>query len=225
MPESPDSSNGALSAPGSPYSHARQLIHSLTLPPLPNVSIPPSPPGSPRPSTSAKIDRFLELKSQGIHFNAKLASSSALKNPSLLQNLMKFAGIDELDQYSSALPSELSPIPEGGFPKLAYVEELAKSQQEILKRKEMEKLGERREFVVASAPSSGSGTPQSGGRIVSKGSATERVMAGLDRERTRSPQVAIGTGRKDTEQRVSRFDDRNGRRRSRSRSPKRRRDR
>lgn len=148
----PDLEN--VSAPASPYSSNRQLIHSITLPPVPNVDIPPSPPGSPRASTSAKMARFLELKKSGVHFNDKLASSSALKNPSLLQNLMGFAGINERDQFATTLPDALKPVPQDGFPYYAYDDELARSQERLSRKMEKEKAGrDKVDFVSASASS------------------------------------------------------------------------
>ncbi|KAG4439509.1 hypothetical protein IFR05_004994 [Cadophora sp. M221] len=189
-------------APQSPYSANRTLLRDLTLPSLPNYDIPPSPPGSPLESTNAKFKHFLELKKKGIHFNDKLANSSALKNPSLMQKLMDFSDIDEAGQYATTLPKELwNP---DGFPAYAFKEELAKSQQKILKKKEDERARGQRDsldFVPAtpsSEPVSRTGTPSNGGRPIQK-SAAERVMAGLDRGRSNSPQVQ-GTKRK------SRFD-------------------
>ena len=182
----------------SPYSANRALIRGLTLPSLPSYDIPPSPPGSPNESTNAKFKHFIELKKQGIHFNEKLANSSALKNPSLMQKLIDFSSIDEAGQYESTLPKELwNP---GTFPGHAYKEELAKSQQKILMKTEDEKARGQREnveFVPASTnveSTSRAGTP---GHIVRPGqkSAAERVMAGLDRGRSGSLQ-AQGTKRK-----------------------------
>lgn len=78
-----------------------------------------------------KIKRFLELKQQGVHFNEKLASSSSLKNPSLLGKLSTFAGLDPADQYVTSLPIELwNPQ---GFPPWAFKDELAKAQQQATK--------------------------------------------------------------------------------------------
>jgi hypothetical protein len=147
-------------------------------------------------STNSKFKHFLELKKQGIHFNEKLAKSSALKNPSLMQKLMDFADIDEVGQYATTLPKDLwNP---NGFPEYAYKEELAHSQQKIRKKKEDDKAKGQREsidFVPAAGESlSRSGTPGTGGRAGQK-SAAERVMAGLDRGRSSSPQVQ-GTKRK-----------------------------
>jgi hypothetical protein len=183
--------------PQSPYSSNRALLRDLTLPTVPNYDIPPSPPGSPVASTNTKFKHFLELKKQGVHFNEKLANSSALKNPSLMQKLMDFSDIGEADQYATTLPEDL--WKPSGFPEYAYKEALAKSQQKISNLKEEEKLRGPREsidFVPASVtePSSRSGTPGGGGRGGQK-SAAERVMAGLDRGRSSSPQVA-GTKRK-----------------------------
>lgn len=186
-------------APQSPYSANRALSRDLTLPTIPNYNIPPSPPGSPMESTTNKFRHFLELKKQGVHFNEKLAKSSALKNPSLMQKLMDFADIDEAGQYATTLPKDLwNP---DGFPEYAYKEELAYSQQKIRKKKEDEKAKGQRESIdfvpaVASAGESLSrgGTPGTGGRAGQK-SAAERIMAGLERGRSSSPQVQ-GTKRK-----------------------------
>lgn len=159
------------------------------MPPVPNFDIPPSPPGSPPPATEKKFAQFLQLKKQGQHLNEKLARSTALKNPSLMEKLMDFADISEEEQYATTLPRDI--WDPSAFPNWAYKEELAKSQQQILKRREEEKLGGPREFVPAamSGESSRAGTPG----IASRGgpkSAAERVMAGLDRGRSGSPQVA-----------------------------------
>jgi HCNGP-like protein len=185
--------------PQSPYTANRALLRDLTLPTMPNYDIPSSPPGSPIASTNSKFKHFLELKRQGVHFNEKLAKSSALKNPSLMQKLMDFADIDEAGQYATTLPKGLwNP---SGFPEYAYKEELAYSQQKIRKKKEDEKAKGQRESIdfVPAATSSGeslsrSGTPGTSGRAGQK-SAAERIMAGLDRGRSSSPQVQ-GTKRK-----------------------------
>lgn len=219
-------------APQSPYTARRALIRDMILPPIPNLDIPPSPPGSPRPEMDNKFAHFLELKKHGVHFNDKLARSSALKNPGLLQKLMGFAGLEEPDQYASTLAKEI--WDPAGFPAWAYREELGKSQQEMQKRMEEEKTRVQRDAIdfvsaTSSAQSSRGGTLASGG--VSRGfriSAAERVMAGLDRERTRSPQVSDGPaqrvvgrqgGRTEIYQRESRARSRSpgGRKRSRSR--------
>lgn len=183
-----------LSAPSSPYFTQRAAIRDLTLPANPNLNIPPSPPGSPAPGTERKIVHFLELKKQGVHFNTKLASSSALKNPSLLPKLMQSAGVENEKQYSTTLPERVwDPV---GLPRWAYKEELGVAQQETLKRKEEERANTQREsidFVSAntSGPSSRGGTPEVGsvGTKGMRGSAAERVMAGLDREKKVSSHV------------------------------------
>ncbi|KAI9728941.1 MAG: hypothetical protein M1828_000026 [Chrysothrix sp. TS-e1954] len=93
----------------------RQLVQSLTLPPIPNTFIPPSPPGSPSKSITAKFERFLDLKKKGIHFNDRLASSSAMQNPAIWQEMMAFAGIDPAtEQYASTLPDDLAIVRKDG---------------------------------------------------------------------------------------------------------------
>jgi hypothetical protein len=179
--------------PQSPYSANRALLRDLTLPTVPKYDIRQSPTGSPITSTNIKFKHFLDLKKQDVHFNEKLSRSTALKNPSLMQKLMDFSDIDEASQYATTLANELwNP---GSFPEFAYKEELSKNQQRILKIREDEKIRGQRESVefvpaTASSESSKNGTPRLGQK-----SAAERIMAGLDRGRSNSPQVQ-GTKRK-----------------------------
>lgn len=141
----------------SPFSTPLALIHDLTLPPVPNLDIPPSPPGSPDPTANAKFAHFLSLKKQGTHFNEKLAGSKSLKNPSLLKKMMNHAGIDDQAQYSTSLSHDLwdaSNLPDWGFK-----EELLKAQQDIRHKTEEKRLTgqwDSIEFV--------SGTPDGSGR-------------------------------------------------------------
>ena len=213
------SDKDTLSAPSSPYTSMRAAIRNLTLPTIPNLDIPPSPPGSPAPGADEKFAHFLELKKQGVHFNAKLASSSALKNPSLLPKLMDFAGLEEQHQCATTLPKDLwDPM---DFPEWAYKERLAQSQQIVSKKREEEKTKVSREsidFVSAttSDQSSRGGTPGIGPSTkVMRGSAAERVMAGLHREQKAAPGL-----RSKMERRGGRTD--SSRSGESSRSPKRR---
>jgi hypothetical protein len=209
-----DDVNNPSSNPQSPYSAAQLTIRNLTMPPVPNFEIPASPPGSPPPESTKKFAHFLELKKAGVHFNSKLQDSSALRNPGLFQKLMDYAGVGEQGQYASALPANLAtPM---SFPAWAYVDELNKTQQKVLKKKENEKSRFQREkldFVTAMEPvlSSRSGAPVPKG---ARESAADRVKAGLDREKPESPQKQDDGSRRQSR----RF-------RSRSRSPKRRRSR
>lgn len=186
-PQATMPNSSTYSAPSSPYTAQRAAIRDLTLPTKPNLDIPPSPPGSPIPGPDQKFAHFLELKKQGIHFNAKLASSSALKNPSLLPKLMQSAAVGHEKQYATTLSTELwDPL---GFPEWAYKEELGVAQKEVSKKKEEERAKTQREsidfvFARTSTPSSGGGTLGiTDGAKGMRGSAAERVMAGLDRER------------------------------------------
>ncbi|KAL2351737.1 HCNGP-like protein-domain-containing protein [Cryomyces antarcticus] len=218
--------SGTASAPQSPYTSERLLIRDLTMPPMPNFNIPQSPPSSPSAIVSSKFGRFLELKNQGVHFNERLEKSSALKNPSLLQKMTKFAGVEEQDQFASTLPPSLA-VPTS-FPAWAYADELAKTQQAMTKKLEEDRAKIQREaidFVPAagSAASSRGATPgATGGRGV-KGSAAERVMAGLNRDRSGSPAGPNGGNVRDVERsgrrmegRRNRFDDSRSWHRSRS---------
>ena len=175
----------------SPHMLERTAIRNLTLPMNPNLDIPPSPLGSPPSGANQKFAHFLKLKKEGIHFNSKLATSSALKNPSLLPKLMNSAGVEESQQYATTLPFDL--WDPSRFPEWAYKEGLSTIHQDFTKRKEDDRVKNLRdsiEFVSASnpvLPTRGS-TPGIGSRAI-KGSAAERVMAGLDRERKGSPQT------------------------------------
>ena len=101
--------NDGPATPASPYTMQRSTVRDLTLPLYPNLDIPPSPPGSPMSGIDDKFAHFLELKRQGIHFNAKLATSAALKNPSLLPKLMQFSNIEDRQQYMVRIVSSPTP--------------------------------------------------------------------------------------------------------------------
>lgn len=138
------------------FSATRALIQDLTLPPVPNLDIPPSPPGSPDPTANAKFEHFLSLKKQGIHFNSKLASSSSLKNPSLLMKMMVHAGIGDEAQYNTTLPAELWSTSD--LPEWAYKEKLLKAQQEIRQDMEEKRAAGQRSSLefVSSSPANAS---------------------------------------------------------------------
>lgn len=144
-------------APSSPFSAKRALLRDLTLPSVTNMDIPPSPPGSPPPGANKKFEQFLDLKKKGIHFNAKLEQSSALKNPSLMDKLMSFVEIDEGAQYETTVPTELwNP---NGFPEWAFKDKLRKSRETIAKEREAEKAAGGRttiDFVPSTRPAGGS---------------------------------------------------------------------
>lgn len=143
--------------PSSPYTTARTLIHNLTLPTVPNMDIPPSPPPSPSHSENqaaltAKFDKFLELKREkGTHFNAKIADSHALKNPPLMDKLLGFAGVatnfdngEGTAQYATTLDKDL--WDPACFPDWAYRGPLKKAQEKTQKEKGRER-GEAVQFV------------------------------------------------------------------------------
>ncbi|KAJ5217535.1 uncharacterized protein N7469_011160 [Penicillium citrinum] len=144
-----------LGGRSSPFSASRALIQDLTLPPVPNLDIPPSPPGSPNPAANAKFEHFLSLKKQGVHFNSKLASSSSLKNPSLLKKMMEHAGINEQSQYNTSLPAEIWDI--SSLPQWGFKEELLRTQQDARQRQEEKNSSGQRsavEFVSGSGSES-----------------------------------------------------------------------
>ena len=157
----------------------RAAIRSLTLPTKPNLDIPQSPLGSPTLGADQKFFHFLNLKNQGIHFNNKLGSSSALKNPSLFPKLMDFAGVGNEWQYTTTLSIEL--WDPAGLPTWGYKEELAEAQYRVSKRKEEGGVRKSIAFVAAGTPRQSSGLTVG---KATKPSAAERIMAGLDKDKT-----------------------------------------
>lgn len=107
----------------------RDVLRYLTQPLRPMSSIPPEPSEPADPAVTAKFKRFLELKSQGIHFNEDLATKISFKNPSLFASLLERANVSSQAQYSSTLPSNV--FSHNSFPDWAYKESLLKSQQAI----------------------------------------------------------------------------------------------
>ncbi|PNY25969.1 Uncharacterized protein TCAP_04090 [Tolypocladium capitatum] len=151
-------------APASPYSANRAAIHHLTLPSVPNLEIPPSPPGSPPPRVSKTFDQFLSLKKRGTHFNKKLEQSTALRNPSVMDKLLEFAGLDGQQQYETTLSLDLwDPT---AFPESAFVEKLRKSRETLAKEREADRSGGGRssiDFVPCTA--AGAGTASGAGGL------------------------------------------------------------
>ena len=177
-----------MTNPLSPFSANRLAIRKLTLPPMPDLDIPPSPPGSSPAAVVQKFDHFIQLKRQGLHFNEKLAGSSALKNPSLLQKLMTSAGLEDTEQYANRLPQNL--LDASAFPEWAFKEELAKSQKRLATMREAECQGMQRESVdfVPAADFEGQvakngplSTFQSTG---SRSGLSERAIAGLSKKKS-----------------------------------------
>jgi len=96
----------------------RDAIRYLTQATHPMTSIPPSPPDSPDPVLNTKFNRFLDLKTKGIHFNDDLVHKSTFRNPILLTTMMTRAGLDGDDQYRTSLPREIwDPL---SFPPFAF---------------------------------------------------------------------------------------------------------
>jgi hypothetical protein len=135
----------------------QDIMRRLTRATHPMSAIPDSPPGSPDPAANARIERFLELKEHGVHFNEDLARKSTFRNPSLLSNMMKRAGIDEDEQYTTSLPIAL--WDPSIFPEWSYKEGLLKIQQALREKdetaKKVQSAGGNRTIEFASASNSG----------------------------------------------------------------------
>ncbi|KAL8656660.1 MAG: hypothetical protein Q9210_000092 [Variospora velana] len=173
------------SASVSSYLANRATIRNLTMPTTPNLDIPESPLGSPSPGMEQKFEHFSQLKKQGVHFNEKLARSSALKNPALLHRLMASAGLRVNDQYTTALPETLwNPA---ALPEWAYKDNLAKSQQQMTRELEESKMRRKRERVDFVSPVGvDTSINVKGGERLSgatgRASAAERVATGLEEQ-------------------------------------------
>jgi hypothetical protein len=92
---------------GASHLVTRSLLQALTLPPIPRLDIPPSPSGTVSSEVLKKFRHFCTLKKNNVHFNEKLARSSALRNPSLVKRLMEFADIEGKDYYETTLPTDI----------------------------------------------------------------------------------------------------------------------
>ncbi|KAI5238401.1 hypothetical protein E4T43_07430 [Aureobasidium subglaciale] len=178
-----ESGEEGASAPPSPYTASRLMIRNLTMPPVPNFQIPPSPPGSPPPDTTTKFARFLDLKKKGTHFNERLYHSSALRNPGLLSKLMDFAGISQEDQYAT-------PWSQGAvatkFPEWAYGDKLVAAHEKIAKKKELEKAKTPRE-AVDFVPAKQEAAASTSGRVERRSQGRRGLGFDNERRRSRSP--------------------------------------
>ncbi|ROT37344.1 hypothetical protein SODALDRAFT_351650 [Sodiomyces alkalinus F11] len=170
LPEPEEELPSRPDAPSSPYSANRALLRHLTLPTYPDLDIPPSPPGSPPPGLNEKFDKFLHLKKKDVHFNSKLANSSALRNPSLMDKLMDFVELGSEEgsggdvnfrrQYVTTLSPDVWDPTGPAFPDWAFRGPLKKNQEKIRQERMAEKTGGKRsgiDFVPPVTASSGSG--------------------------------------------------------------------
>ncbi|KAK5104636.1 hypothetical protein LTS08_002527 [Lithohypha guttulata] len=114
-------------SPDLPQMPEHDLLRYLTQPTHPVDSLPPEPDASPNHARTAKFKHFLDLKSEGFHFNNDLAGNSSFKNPNLFALLLDRAGISSEGQYNLTLSVDnCSPHM---LPAWAYKEELLKAQQ------------------------------------------------------------------------------------------------
>ncbi|KAF2752823.1 hypothetical protein EJ05DRAFT_480972 [Pseudovirgaria hyperparasitica] len=130
--------------PLSPDAANSSLVQQLTLPPVPDLGVPLSPPGSPPPKSTKLFAQFLKLKRDGIHFNQRLAKTPSIRNPNLLKKQLEFAGISEEEQHDTAMPHNIVPT---GFPVCAYWEELNRIRDSIEKKTEAQQAQAHREAV------------------------------------------------------------------------------
>ncbi|KAK4247401.1 hypothetical protein C7999DRAFT_14549 [Corynascus novoguineensis] len=213
-PSHPNRSNpdSSASPPRSPYSRTRTLLRNLTLPSVPNMDIPPSPPGSPPPgldALTAKFDTFLRLKrTKGVHFNERLAGSTGMANPAVADKLLAFVGIgtefpgggdddvgggrhdgggggreEGLTQYATTLSPD---VWDGGvnFPAWAYKGALRRAQERVSKERERAR-GEPVEFVSAGSVTASTGVGEGTGSAGASRSGTPGVGTGSGKRKGR----------------------------------------
>jgi hypothetical protein len=151
------------------------------------MDIPPSPPRTPPPQHDAlteKFHTFLRLKrAKGVHFNERLAAASGMKNPAVMDKLLKFVGVETdfappptaagtttggedgesgggdgggraVEQYATVLSAEV--WDPACFPAWAYRGPLRRAQERANKERERVR-GEPVEFVAATAAVGGGG--------------------------------------------------------------------
>ncbi|PFH59791.1 hypothetical protein XA68_11870 [Ophiocordyceps unilateralis] len=145
-PEASASASDVGASPSPNPATKRALIHHLTLPAVPDLDIPPSPPGSPPTRASKSFQQFLELKKKkGTHFNAKLEQSISLRNPSVMDKLMDFVELDGSKQYETTLSADLwNPT---AFPETAFFDELRKSRERMAKEREADRASGNRSSI------------------------------------------------------------------------------
>jgi hypothetical protein len=120
-------------------------------------------------SLNAKFDTFLQLKRRATdpaHFNSRLAASSALRNPSLMDKLLGFVGIETsfvegdsaaAEQYATTVGRDV--WDPDGFAEWAFRGALRRAQEKEGRDRERTR-GEPVEFVSSciGAGSAGSGS-------------------------------------------------------------------
>ena len=128
-PELGDDIEGAARKTRLVEDELRDSILPPLIPELPDWNIPPSPPipdNAEQLPITATVDRFLALKAQGKHFNQTLADNPTFRNPSMINRLRDFVGIE--DEYGSNVPRDVWSHLD--LPQFAYADKIAQQQRE-----------------------------------------------------------------------------------------------
>ena len=176
--------------------YTNSLIRQATMPILPpdldDFGIPPSPPGSPDPNLTVKLDNFRQLRNRGIYFNDRLASNKSFRNPKLLDKLRRYVGID--DEYGTNLPSSVWDPHK--FTRDQYYDAIAEKQ-----RSEFEALQERQRAEQRTSIEFTSATGKS---------AAERILEGVHSRPASRPHSRTGSDSDRAKARERYRDDRRG---------------
>lgn len=102
-----------------------------------------------------KFEHFLKLKKESHHFNKRLDSLASVKNPSVMKNLLEFAGVhdDSLSELRSVYETSLSAdiLKFYDMPNFAFKSNMRVAKDKMRKEMDAEKAGGKRgrEFAPA----------------------------------------------------------------------------
>src|SRR5271170_3356377 len=191
--------------------YTKTLIRQATMPILPpdleDFGIPPSPPGTPDPTVSQKLQNFRQLRDQGVYFNDRLGGNRGFRNPKLLEKLRGYAGIE--DEYGSHLPTSIW-NPHGFqedqyydklgiFLSLSDTDYLAEKQRQDFEALQTRQQNEPRSSIEFTSTSSNPAAS------AAQKSAAERIMEGLNSRPNSRPVSRTGS---DADRKRHRHEDR-----------------
>ena len=160
----------------------------------------------------AKLRHFHTLRAQGVYFNNSLQSNKSFRNPSILSKLVDFVNVDE---KLSAMPADVWSSSHG-VSSQAWAASIAERQKQLNdERERIQARGKRSAIDFTS--SSSSNRPRERIRMPEAASSSSKSGARQRDDRTSSKWDRDDSSRRS--EGAPRRRDRDGRRRTRSRSP------